>query len=158
MKPKFAFCGYPVNVPTQPQAWYPCGNIATPGCAYCYVHARVAWNLEDEPRPSRFDSRFVYGDSEQPPQSGYLSNPFSGQRITEAEIVDRAERRERRWRNVGEFCRYMGLAILVTLFFLLEPIHTWGHEHYVFFAGVALGSALEGMLWAVWRWRRGDRP
>lgn len=43
MKPDFSFCGYPV-IPAPGDLYWgenykPCGNIATPGCAYCAEHA-----------------------------------------------------------------------------------------------------------------------
>jgi hypothetical protein len=36
-KPSFSFCGYPIRI--LGGKWFPCGKIATPGCAYCDEHA-----------------------------------------------------------------------------------------------------------------------
>jgi hypothetical protein len=38
--PGFFYCGYPIRVCGEPATWQPCGQLATPGCAFCDVHGR----------------------------------------------------------------------------------------------------------------------
>jgi hypothetical protein len=53
--PKFAFCGFPVigRLPngvefiSEGHHWRQCGNIVTPGCAYCTFHANG--KIDDAP-------------------------------------------------------------------------------------------------------------
>lgn len=145
MKPNFSFCGYPITGnknanPGNPENWVPCGDLATPGHAYCDRHGMM---------PDPFSDSGVS-------HPWHAVNPITGRRrLTEAEIVARAAAREEKWKCVYGWIQYVTICGFLLLVFLTEPVRSWSGAHWEFFVGVVAGSLAQTVAWGRWRIREG---
>ena len=121
-----AFCGYPVN-------GKPCGNLATPGCAFCDSHG---WEFtENNIRRGRKISS--------------LLTP-----LTEEQIIDRAAERRRgiRFAIAYLWC----VAATLALVWLVPAALRFVQEYRQVWLGILIGSVLQTAMIMCSKWL-GDR-